>query len=75
MVSEIEPKRLYTEQETRQLLGDIGKTKLYEYRKQGCIVPFRLRPTLFLGEDIERAKERIMELRRNNSEYGMRDGR
>lgn len=68
----IDPKSLYTEEETRQFLGNIGKTKFYEYRKAGCIVPFRLRPTLYLGADIERSKERIMELRRNRSEYGIR---
>lgn len=72
MTREIEPKRLYTEEETRELLGGIGKTKLFEYRKQGCIVPFRIRPTMYMGEDIERAKGRIMELRRDLSEYGIR---
>lgn len=67
----IDPKRLYTEEEARQFLGNIGKTKFYEYRKAGCIVPFRLRPTLYLGTDIERAKERIMQFRRNRSDYGI----
>lgn len=68
----IDPTKLYTEEEARKLLGNIGKTKFYEYRKNGCIVAFRLRPTLYLGADIERAKERISEFRRNKSEYGIR---
>ena len=69
----VELNKLYTEDETRQLLGNIGKTKLHEYRKANCIVPFRLRPTMYLGEDIERAKGRIMELRRSKSEYGIKE--
>ena len=70
---EIDLTKLYSEEETRQLLGGLGKTKFYEYRKSGCIVPFRLRPTLYLGADIERAKGRIMEFRRSQpSEYGIR---
>ena len=73
MTNEINPQKLYTEEETRQLLGNIGKTKFYEYRKANCIVPFRLRPTLYLGEDIERAKGRIMELRRTKlADYGIK---
>lgn len=71
METQINPNDFYTEEETRQFLGNIGKTKFYEYRKAGCIVPFRLRPTLYLGTDIERAKERIMEIRRNKSDYGI----
>lgn len=72
MTTQIDPTNLYTEEEARKFLGNIGKTKFYEYRKAGCIVPFRLRPTLYLGADIERAKERIMEYRCNKSEYGIR---
>lgn len=71
-MNNIEPSKLYTEEETRAFLGNIGKTKFHEYKKLGCIIPFRLRPTLYLGSDIERAKERIMELRRNLSDYGIR---
>ena len=70
MEKAIENKELYTEDEARKLLGDIGKTKFATYKKMGCIVPFRTRPSLYLGEDIERAKERIMQIRRD--EYGIR---
>lgn len=73
MAEDIDPTKLYTDEEARQLLGGLGKTKFHEYRKSGCIVPFRLRPTLYLGADIERAKGRIMEFRRNQpSEYGIK---
>ena len=79
METSIIPNKLYTEEETRELLGGIGKTKLFEYRKRGCIVPFRIRPTLYMGEEIELAKNRIMQLRREMSdwesylsEYGIR---
>ena len=77
MENPIDRTKLYTEEETRELFGGIGKTKLFEYRKRGCIVPFRIRPTLYMGEEIELAKNRIMQLRRDMSdwdlsEYGIR---
>ena len=73
----IEPDKLYTEEETRELLGGIGKTKLWEYRNANCIAPFRRRPTMYLGAEIQEALTKITNLNRTEpapateSAYGL----
>ena len=59
MSEAIIPDRLYTEEETRQHLGNIGKTKMYEYRHMMLITPFRTRPLMYLGSEIIEALGRI----------------
>ena len=59
MTDGIIPERLYTEEETRRLLGGIGKTKMYEFRHMMLITPFRTRPLMYLGSEIQEALERI----------------
>ena len=77
MIANINPNALYTEEETRHLLGDIGKSKLYEYRNAKLIAPCRKKPTMFYGTEILNAFDRITEYYRNGgesrplSEYGI----
>lgn len=55
----INPNATYTEDEARKLMGGIGKSKLYEYRKLGLINPFRTKPSYYLGQEILDALKRI----------------
>lgn len=76
MVIDINPNQFYTDAETRQLLGNLGRSKFYEYRRAGLITPFRIRPTLYLGSDIIEAIDRIMHFRRGEkvntqADYGI----
>ena len=76
MTEQIDPKKLYTEEETRQLLGNIGKTKLWQYRQANCIAPYRRRPTMYLGIEIQRAIEKVTAMNRAEREpmdYEMSD--
>lgn len=74
----IDPNKLYTENETRELLGGVGKTMLWLYRQNNFIAPFRRRPTMYLGKEIQEALVRITEANRkgesteaNPNEYGL----
>ena len=77
MIDNVNPNALYTEEETRHLLGDIGKSKLYEYRNARLIAPCRKKPTMFFGQEILNSMSRITEYNRNGgnrpdlSEYGI----
>lgn len=76
MANVIEATKLYTEEETRHLLGDIGKTKLWQYRQANCIAPYRRRPTMYLGSEIQRAIEKVTAMNRAEREpmdYEMSD--
>lgn len=67
MSESIDRDRLYTADETRQLLGGIGMSKLKEYIRRGIISPFRRRPSLFLGLEILGSMQRIVECNRKKS--------
>lgn len=74
----IDPDKLYTEAETRQLLGGVGKTMLWLYCKNNYIAPFRRRPTMYLGKEIQMALVKISEANHvresasvDSNEYGL----
>ena len=58
MVEHVLP--LNSTKETRRLLGGIGKTKLYELLKQGCLQGVRIgHRRLVRGESIEQYIKRL----------------
>ena len=57
----IMPDGLYTEEQAMKILGNFGKAKMREFRKAKIVVPYRTRPTLYLGETLLKAKTDIVE--------------
>lgn len=71
-----EPTKLYNEEQTRILLGGIGKSKLAEYIRKGVLTPIRRRPSLFTGQEIIESMQRIVEYNKSKvspklAEYGI----
>lgn len=60
----IMPDGLYTEEQAMKILGNFGKAKMNEFKRAGIIVPYRTRPTLYLGETLIKSKPEIAEYER-----------